>query len=118
HLVVVRIGSDLIPCYLGSSLSAFSRLPLHAALPISLVFYTIDGRRSGYSIGASMTQVAQRLIELGCVSALCLDGGGSTTISVTQDRKSTRRNSSNVSSAYDVFWMKKIKVNDIYDNES
>lgn len=31
-----------------------------------------------------MTQVAQRLIELGCVSALCLDGGGSTTISVTQ----------------------------------
>ena len=50
----------------------------------TLVFYTIDGRRSGYSIGASMTQVAQRLIELGCVSALCLDGGGSTTISVTQ----------------------------------
>ena len=50
----------------------------------TVVFYTIDGRRSGYSIGASMTQVAQRLIELGCVSALCLDGGGSTTLSVTQ----------------------------------
>lgn len=41
----------------------------------SLVFYTIDGRRSGHSIGATMTQVAQRLIELGCVTALCLDGG-------------------------------------------
>ena len=27
-----------------------------------------------------MTQVAQRLIELGCVTALCLDGGGSTTL--------------------------------------
>ncbi|MDD3347022.1 S-layer homology domain-containing protein [Oscillibacter sp.] len=50
----------------------------------SLLFYTIDGRRSGYSIGASLTQVAQRLIELGCVTALCLDGGGSTTLSVTE----------------------------------
>ena len=49
----------------------------------TLVFYTIDGRRSGHSVGASMTQVAQRMIELGCVTALCLDGGGSTTLSVT-----------------------------------
>lgn len=50
----------------------------------SLIFYTIDGRRPGYSIGATMTQVAQRLIELGCVTALCLDGGGSTTLAVTK----------------------------------
>lgn len=50
----------------------------------TLVFYTIDGRRSGYSIGATMTQIASRMVELGCVTALCLDGGGSTTLSVTQ----------------------------------
>ena len=50
----------------------------------SLVFYTIDGRRSGYSIGATMTQVGQRLVELGCTTAMCLDGGGSTTLTVTQ----------------------------------
>ena len=50
----------------------------------SLVFYTIDGRKSGYSIGASMSQVAARLIELGCETALCLDGGGSTTLTVTE----------------------------------
>jgi len=50
----------------------------------TLVFYTIDGRQSGYSIGATMTQIAQRLVELGCVTALCLDGGGSTTLTVTQ----------------------------------
>ena len=49
----------------------------------TLVLYTIDGRKSGHSIGASMTQVAQRMIELGCVTALCLDGGGSTTLAVT-----------------------------------
>lgn len=47
------------------------------------VYYTIDGRQNGYSIGASYTQVAQRLIELGCVTAVGLDGGGSTTLGVT-----------------------------------
>lgn len=31
-----------------------------------------------------MTQVAQRLVELGCETALCLDGGGSTTLTVTE----------------------------------
>ena len=50
----------------------------------SRVFYTIDGRKSGHSIGASMSQVAARLIELGCETALCLDGGGSTTLSITE----------------------------------
>lgn len=49
----------------------------------TLIFYTIDGRKSGHSIGATMTQVAERLAELGCDTALCLDGGGSTTLTVT-----------------------------------
>ena len=55
----------------------------------SLVFYTIDGRQSGHSVGASLTQVGQRLIELGCTTALCLDGGGSTTLTVTQPDDTT-----------------------------
>lgn len=49
----------------------------------SAVFYTIDGRQGGYSIGATYAQVAQRLQELGCVSAVALDGGGSTTLGAT-----------------------------------
>lgn len=57
----------------------------------TLVFYTIDGRQSGYSIGATMTQIASRLVELGCVTALCLDGGGSTTLTVTQPDESTAK---------------------------
>lgn len=44
----------------------------------SLVMYTIDGRQSGYSVGATLTQVAERMVELGCETALSLDGGGST----------------------------------------
>lgn len=53
------------------------------------VFYTVDGRQSGYSVGASLTQVAQRLIELGCVEAVCLDGGGSTTMGVAYPTSDT-----------------------------
>lgn len=49
----------------------------------STVFYTVDGRQSGYSVGASMEQVAKRLVELGCVEAVCMDGGGSTTLGVS-----------------------------------
>lgn len=50
----------------------------------TVVFYTIDGRRSGHSVGASLTQVAQRLVELDCETAVCLDGGGSTTLAITE----------------------------------
>ncbi len=49
----------------------------------TLIFYTIDGRQPGMSIGATMSQTAERLLELGCRTVLGLDGGGSTTISVT-----------------------------------
>lgn len=49
----------------------------------SIVLYTIDGRQAAYSIGATYTQTAKRLIELGCVTAVALDGGGSTTLGGT-----------------------------------
>lgn len=49
-----------------------------------LVFYTIDGRKNGHSIGASLSQVAQRLIELGCEDVVAMDGGGSTTLAITE----------------------------------
>ena len=46
----------------------------------SVIFYTIDGRQSGHSVGATIQMVAQRLKELGCTEAVLLDGGGSTTM--------------------------------------
>ena len=54
-----------------------------------MIFYAIDGHQSGYSVGATLTQVAQRLIELGCVDAVGLDGGGSTTIGATMPGNSS-----------------------------
>lgn len=50
----------------------------------SCVLYTIDGRSAGYSVGATMTQVAERLKELGCVDAVMMDGGGSTTLNAVE----------------------------------
>lgn len=47
----------------------------------TVVFYVLDGRQSGYSYGAKQITVAERLKELGCVDAINLDGGGSTTMS-------------------------------------
>ncbi|MGM9937985.1 MAG: S-layer homology domain-containing protein [Candidatus Ornithomonoglobus sp.] len=46
----------------------------------TVVFYTIDGRQSGYSYGVQITTLAKRMRELGCIDALNLDGGGSTAI--------------------------------------
>ncbi|MCI8477864.1 MAG: hypothetical protein HFE97_05885 [Oscillospiraceae bacterium] len=49
----------------------------------TVIFYTMDGKQPGYSVGCTLTQVAMRLVELGCVEAVSLDGGGSTTIGAT-----------------------------------
>ena len=65
----------------GLEIGAAPRTAIGVKADGTLVLYTIDGRQSGYSIGATMAQVAQRLIELGCVDAGVLDGGGSTNLS-------------------------------------
>lgn len=44
----------------------------------SVVFYTVDGRQSGYSKGTYLSELAGRMQELGCVEAVNMDGGGST----------------------------------------
>lgn len=47
----------------------------------TLVMYAMDGSQSGYSAGLTLWELADRMAELGCVTALNLDGGGSTTLS-------------------------------------
>lgn len=44
------------------------------------VLVSIDGRRPGYSSGATLTELAVTMRELGVIEALNLDGGGSTTL--------------------------------------
>ncbi len=63
--------------------SAAPRTALGIRADGTVLFYTIDGRQTGYSYGARKETVARRLLELGCVEAINLDGGGSTTIGGT-----------------------------------
>ena len=81
-----QIGSD-------ASLSLATERTARTAIGVkadgSTVFYTIDGKQPGLSVGATSKQVAMRLQELGCVEAIGLDGGGSTTIGATYPDKST-----------------------------
>ncbi|MDP8255615.1 MAG: phosphodiester glycosidase family protein [Candidatus Alcyoniella australis] len=46
----------------------------------TLYLVVVDGRQPGYSVGLRLTQMARLMLELGCYSALNLDGGGSSTL--------------------------------------
>ena len=46
------------------------------------VLYVADGRRSGYSAGLSLADLAEAMEDLGCKWAVNLDGGGSSAMSV------------------------------------
>ena len=48
----------------------------------TLVLYAVDGRQSGYSSGLSQKDLALELMAQGCTTAVNLDGGGSTALSV------------------------------------
>ena len=48
----------------------------------SILLLAADGRQSGYSVGLAVTELAELLKAEGCVSAVNLDGGGSTIMGV------------------------------------
>ena len=50
-----------------------------------VVFMVLDGRQEPFSCGGSMEEIAQIMLEAGCVQAVNLDGGGSTTFVAKQE---------------------------------
>ena len=54
-----------------------------------VVFMVLDGRQEPVSCGGSMYEIAQILYEAGCVEAINLDGGGSTTYVAKQEGMDT-----------------------------
>lgn len=46
----------------------------------TVILYTVDGRQTGHSVGATFQEEAGRMMELGCTEAVNLDGGGSTAL--------------------------------------
>lgn len=67
------------------ALDSAKRMAARTAIGIlrdgSLVFYTCD--EAGNSDGLTLAQLAERMLALGCQTALNLDGGGSTAAGVT-----------------------------------
>ncbi len=50
-----------------------------------VVIMSLDGRQEPFSCGGSMHELAQIMLEAGCVAAINLDGGGSTTFAARQE---------------------------------
>ncbi len=85
-----REAKDILGCFGGRLVkdgnvldvdeSAAPRSAFGVKADGTLVFYTIDGRQSGHSYGVRLNTLAKRMKELGCVDAVNLDGGGSTSI--------------------------------------
>ena len=48
-----------------------------------LLLVTVNGRQPGVSVGMTLTELAELMLELGAVNAMNLDGGGSTTMVIT-----------------------------------
>ncbi len=51
----------------------------------TVVFVVVDGRQPGYSMGVTMKQLQQIMIDAGCYNAANLDGGSSTVLSYKDD---------------------------------
>ena len=50
-----------------------------------VVMMSLDGRQEPFSCGGTMHELAQIMLEQGCVAAINLDGGGSTTFAARQE---------------------------------
>ena len=50
-----------------------------------VVMMVLDGRQAPFSAGGSSIEIAQIMLEAGCVTAINLDGGGSTTFAAKQE---------------------------------
>lgn len=51
----------------------------------TVVMFMVDGRQAPYSVGMTMEEVAASMEDLGCVQAINLDGGGSSTFATQRE---------------------------------
>ncbi len=79
--LLVENGAARTAFTLDSARSHVARTAVGLRRDGTLVLYTVDSGGSGYSAGMSLAELAARMAELECVTALNLDGGGSTTFS-------------------------------------
>ena len=80
--VLIRDGQITDKSTWMSTVGAAPRTAIGARADGTLLCYVVDGRKQGHSQGLSLPDLAQELLEQGCVWAVNLDGGGSSAMSV------------------------------------
>ena len=77
---LVRDGKDVTAGASGDyNTQRHSRTCVGVTAEGKVVLMVLDGRQEPFSCGGSMHELAQIMLEAGCVAAVNLDGGGSTT---------------------------------------
>lgn len=51
----------------------------------TVIIYMVDGRQAPYSVGMNQENLADMMLHLGCVDAINLDGGGSSTFATQRE---------------------------------
>ena len=74
---VFRAGETFTPIQLGARAP---RTGLGQLADGRIILVAVDGRQPEYSVGMTNFELAQAMVRLGAVTAMALDGGGSTTM--------------------------------------
>jgi len=82
--ILVEQGSAKESFTLDSAQKKAPRTALGLRSDGSAVFYVVDGNAKE-TVGLTLSELAQRMVSLGCVQAINLDGGGSSTMSVLEN---------------------------------
>ena len=87
--MLVVDGKDVTASATGSyNTDRHSRTMVGVTSDGKVVMTVVDGRQEPFSCGGNMHELAQIMLEQGCVSAINLDGGGSTTYAARQEGES------------------------------
>jgi len=77
--VLVKDGKINVTKNANYTSSRASRTAIGITAEGKVVMMVLDGRQFPFSAGGAMEEIAQIMLEAGCVNAVNLDGGGSTT---------------------------------------
>lgn len=81
-----QVVSSINPLVIhGRNVGPFDVPAPHTAVGIdkegkSMALLVVDGRRPDFSVGLTLNELADKMIQLGCQEAMNLDGGGSSTL--------------------------------------
>lgn len=89
-VVLVKDGADVTASASGSyNTDRHSRTMVGVTADGKVVMAVVDGRQEPFSCGGTMHELAQIMLEQGCVMAINLDGGGSSTYAAREEGEDT-----------------------------